>query len=287
MSNVIKLDRAVKIPGSDNAISEVCRITPAIATAWLRANRINRPIRKRHVNYLADEILSGNWRVNGEPIIIGEDENILNGQHRLLAIIEAGQPIETFVTYGIKEEAFLTMDTGAVRSGADAMCLKFREHTISAVKAVATSVPWVMLLERGQLLRGGRRVSNTDIVEYAKEHDSLFARAETLLHYPKDNRPLSVGVGTALFEMFARKDEEKAEKFMLDLYTGENLQRHDVEYVLRHAFAKDAQRNTKLPIHVKVRMVIKGWNWRRRGMPQATHQTITVSANEDQRITIL
>ena len=75
---------------------------------------------------------------------------------------------------------------------------------------------------------------------------------------------------------------------MLFRSTGENLQRHDVAWILRHTFQKDSQRTTaKLPIHIKVRMTIKAWNWRRRGMPQATHQTITVSATEDQRITIL
>ena len=289
MSNIIELKHAAKIHGCENNIvAEVVRLTPAMATSWLRANKINRPIRKRHMNFLAGEISAGNWQVNGQAIVIAENENVLDGQHRLLAIIEAGTAIETLVVYGISEKAFATIDTGAVRTGADALCLHFRDYPHMTVKSVATAVPWLMMLERGQLFRGGKRVSNTDIIQYAREHLSLFDHAERLQSYPKDNRPVSIGIGTALYELATRKDEEKADKFFYDIYTGENLQRTDVAWQLRQAFQKDAQRTTKkLPLHIKVRMIIKAWNWRRRGMPRATYQTITVSVNDDQRITVL
>jgi len=289
VTNIIQLKHGLRIPGMDeNTIAEVVSITPQIATQWLRCNKNNRPVRKGHVVFLAQEILNGNWQVNGQPIIIAENEDVLDGQHRLLAVIEAGQPIKTLVVYGIKAQAFSTIDTGVVRSGADALCLHFHEHSQTVVKAVATAANWVRSLERGFVHHGKRRMSNTDIIEYAKEHLSLFAHAEQLQAYPKDNRPLSLGVGTALYEMFARKDEERADCFMSALYTGEELSRDDVEWYIRQAFQKDAQRtNSKLPTIVKVRMVIKGWNWRRRGMPTASHQTIQVSANDEQKVSIL
>ena len=289
MSNIIELKHAAKIHGCDhNIVAEVVRITPAMATSWLRANKINRPVRKRHMNFLASEIHAGNWQVNGQAIVIAENENVLDGQHRLLAVIEAGQAIDTLVVYGISESAFATIDTGAVRTGADALCLHFRDYAHQTVKAVATAVPWVMMLERGSCHHGNSKVSNTDIICYAREHLSLFHHAEQIQSFPKDNRPISVGVGTALYEVCARKDEDKADEFFRDIYTGENLHRHDVEWVLRETFQKDAQRTTsKLPTPIKVRMTIKAWNWRRRGMPRASVRTLTVSANEDQRIAIL
>lgn len=289
MANIIELKHAMKLHGGGGTIvSEVVTITPAMATAWLRANQKNRPVRKAHMKFLADQMSNDAWEVNGQAIIIAENENVLDGQHRLMACIESGRPFMTLVVYGINERAFATIDTGAVRSGADALCLHFSEYPISAVKAVATAVIWIRPLEKGNVHRGNSKMSNSDIIDYAKEHLSLFQRAETLQSYPKDNRPISVGVGTALYEMFARKNEDSADEFMSDLYTGEKLERTDVAYVLRNAFAKDAQRTTsKLPMSIKARMVVKGWNWKRRGMPQATHQTITVSATDEQKITIL
>jgi hypothetical protein len=289
VTNIIQLKNGLRIPGADeNTISEVVTITPQIATQWLRCNRINRPVRKNHVVFLSQEILNGHWQVNGQPIVIADNEDVIDGQHRLMAVIEAGQPIKTLVVYGIKPEAFATIDTGVVRSGADALCLHFTEHSQTVVKAVATAVGWVRSLERGTVHHGKRRISNTEIIEYAQSHLSLFAHAEQLLSFPKDNRPLSLGVGTACYEIFARKCEDAADAFMSSLYTGEALTREDVEWQLRQSFAKDAQRTTsKLPTIIKVRMVIKAWNWRRRGMPTASYQTIQCSANDDPRISIL
>ena len=285
-TRIIQLKHAAKIHGAD-VFSEVTTITPADATNWLRANCKNRPVRKRHVEFLASEIKNGNWQVNGQAIIIADNEQVLDGQHRLLAIIEAGIPIKTMVTYGVPEAAFATIDTGAVRTSADALCLHFQEYPSYVVKAVATAVPWVKQLEKGSMFKGAKKLSNTEVIAYARDHITMFERATTLLHYPKDNRPLSIGLGTALYEYFARKNEEKADAFFEALYTGENLERNQVEYVLRAAFQADAQRITsKLPAHIKARMTIKAWNWRRRGMDEANLRTITISATEDTRLTI-
>lgn len=79
------------------------------------------------------------WQFNGEPIIIGEYGNILNGQHTLVAVMLAEQDrtgpeadywrkfwsgpvtIEKVVTYGVKEtdKVVNTMDTCRPRSLAD------------------------------------------------------------------------------------------------------------------------------------------------------------------------
>lgn len=289
MTNIIQLKHAAKLHGCEHIIAEIVTITPAEATKWLQCNQHNRPVRKNHVIFLANEIKAGNWQLNGQAIVIADNEQVLDGQHRLLAIIEAGESIKSLVVYGITPEAFSTMDTGAVRSGSDALCLHFHDFPIGVVKAVATAVPWVKQLERGALRSGGgSKVSNTEIIRYASDHQSLFERAATLMHYPKDNRPLSVGIGTALFEMFGRKNEQQADTFFQSLYTGENLERTDVEYILRQSFQKDAQRITaKYPTSIKVRMTVKAWNWRRRGRgDEANVQVITVSPAEDQRLVI-
>lgn len=287
MSNIIQLRNAAKIFGADqDIVAEVVTITPEQATQWLRCNKNNRPVRRRHVAFLAEEMLAGNWQVNGQAIIIADDEQVLDGQHRLLAIIEAGRPVQSMVVYGITPEAFKTIDTGAVRTGADALALHFLDINAATIKCVATAVQWCKSLETGSL-HAKLKTSNTDVIAYVKAHPSLLQCAETLQSYPKDARPLSLGLGTALYEMFARKKPELADKFMRDLYTGENLVRTDVEWLLRQAFIRDAQRTSKFPATARVRMVIKGWNWRRRGMMEASYQTIAIQANDDQKVRIL
>jgi hypothetical protein len=280
------LRHAVEVVGGDGIVVEVVTITPEIAAQWLKANRLNRPVRRTVWEGYSAQMSEGKWRVNGQAIIIAENEDILDGQHRLLAIIDAGVPIKSLVVYGISAEAFATIDTGAVRTPADALYLHFHEHPVMAVKAAATAAQWCARLERGTVL-GHRRMCNRDIIDYVAAHQSFFQWAETLNSYPKDARPLSIGIGCALYELFARKHQELANQFMAALYTGENLTRKDVEFLLRQALLKDSQRTTKLPATAKVRMVVKAWNWRRRGMPDAGPNVIAVRTDDDPKIRIL
>lgn len=274
-----------KIWGDDkNVVAEVITITPTDATNWLKGNNNNRPVRPKHVDFLAREILSGNWQVNGQAIIIAEDEQVLDGQHRLLAIIAAGKSIQSLVVYGITEGAFKTIDTGAVRTSSDALHMHFKEVPAYALKAAATAVSLCHRLERG--LSKAVRIGNTDAIEYVKKHQSLIAHAETLQGYPHEARPMSIGMGTALYEMFSRKNEAEADRFMRGFYTGEELNRTDPEYLLRAALIRDAQRTAKLPGDTRIRMVIKGWNWRRRGNTEASRQVIAIGANDEPKVKI-
>ena len=287
MSNIIHLQHAAKVyGGGDDLVVEVCTIGPEQASQWLRCNKNNRPVRRTHVNFLAQEILNGNWQLNGQAIVIADDEQVLDGQHRLMAIIEAGKEIKTLVVYGISPMAFRTIDTGAVRTGADALCLHFVDINQGTLRAVATAVQWCVALEK-QSLNSKVKIGNTGIIEYVQKHMSMIQCADTIQSWPHDARPMSVGSGTALFEMFNRKKPELAQDFMRKLYTGEKLERTDVEYLLRATFIRDAQRSTKYPQQTKMRMVIKGWNWRRRGMDAASSNVITVYPNEDQKVLIL
>lgn len=286
---VIQFPHAAKIYGTDtNIIAEVIVITPTDAAAWLKCNQNNRQVRKNHVMFLAREILEGNWQVNGQPIVIADDEQVLDGQHRLMAIIEAGKPIQSLVVYGITPEAFRTIDTGAVRTGADALTMHFHEVPQAIIRSLATAVQWCEKMERGLIRGGGRQIklSNTDVIDYVKKHRSMIQCAETLQGYPHEARPLSLGMGVALYELFTRKHGEQADKFMRGLYTGEELQRTDPEYLLRVAFIREADRVSKFPLSIRMRMVIKGWNWRRRGNTTANARNIAITANDDQKIRI-
>lgn len=283
---VIQFPNAAQIYGADrDIIAEVMTVSPDDATAWLRCNKNNRPVRKKHVAFLASEILKGNWQINGQAIVIADNEEVLDGQHRLFAIIEAGQAIKSLVVYGITPEAFRTIDTGAVRTGADALCLFFHDTHSTTIKAVATAVQWCVRLEK-QTVFTNSKVGNTDVIKYVQGHPSMLQCAETLQSYPKDGRPISLGCGVALYEMFSRKKADMADRFMERLYTGEALARTDVEWVLRQAFIRDSQRISRFPLAVRMKMVIKGWNWLRRGMTEASHQTISIQTNDEQRIRI-
>jgi len=98
-------------------------VTPEMAATWLGANSHNRKVRKATVSSYARDMAAGNWTLNGEAIQISASGVLLNGQHRLHAIIEAGVTLPLVVVTNLPDEAQNTIDTGIKRNLGDALTL--------------------------------------------------------------------------------------------------------------------------------------------------------------------
>src|SRR3954467_14111979 len=64
-------------------------VTPDLAAQWLRANTGNRPVREAHVRSLAEEITADRWKVTHQGIAFSLSGRLMDGQHRLRAVIRA------------------------------------------------------------------------------------------------------------------------------------------------------------------------------------------------------
>lgn len=100
-------------------------VTPEMATEWLKANRSNRHVNKNGVARASAAIKSGRWKFNGQTVIFSVTWRLLDGQHRLMAIVEAGIAVEVLVWTGITDDAMVTIDTGVAgaRGPAEAWCI--------------------------------------------------------------------------------------------------------------------------------------------------------------------
>lgn len=261
----------------EDVIAEVVFITPAEATRWLKSNRINRPVQQSWVEHLADQMRRGQWCFNGEAIIVSDGENILNGQHRLLACIKAGYTFQTLVIYGISDAAFATIDTGKPRSAGDALALYRPNEKFH--RDIASAVRWLEKLERH--FTGPRGwLSNRDVLDYVDLHPSLQHCVAHVASLPMESRPMVLGAGIALYEFLQRKHQETARDFITNLYTGENLTSTQPEYVLRNLFAKDAARLSGYSPEIKMKMCIKAWNVKRRNI-DATSSLIQIGPRDE------
>ncbi len=88
-------------------------ISPQQAEAYLAHNSRNRKIVAAHVDAIARDIRAGNWMMNAQPICFSRSGRLLNGQHRLSAVLQAGEAIEVPVMRGLPEEAYATYDIHA------------------------------------------------------------------------------------------------------------------------------------------------------------------------------
>lgn len=90
-------------------------VTPAMAAIYLIANVGNRVVKKSNVAYFVKLIKNGEFFTTHQGIAFSEDGRLLDGQHRLLAIIETGIGAWVMVTRGLSDNAFQAIDFGGVR----------------------------------------------------------------------------------------------------------------------------------------------------------------------------
>lgn len=101
----------------------VQRITPAMAEKMLGKNVKNRNIRKGAVAAYARDMARDEWRLTGEAIKFDTDGNLIDGQHRLLAVIESGVTCDMLVITGLPGDAQHYLDAGARRGVGDQLAL--------------------------------------------------------------------------------------------------------------------------------------------------------------------
>ena len=96
--------------------AEFREITPHVAEQLLSVNADEqRNVNKRRVDQYATDMAKGLWKANGEPIIIDERGRLIDGQHRLRAVVASGVTIEALVVSGVSKDSYKTLDQGMNR----------------------------------------------------------------------------------------------------------------------------------------------------------------------------
>jgi hypothetical protein len=99
-------------------------ITPEIASFYLTKSGVNaRPSRISSLNEYTKAMKEGSWQLNGEPIIISQNNIVINGSHRLKACVNSGCSFQTVVTRNVPDAFFSSIDTGVIRNRADILSL--------------------------------------------------------------------------------------------------------------------------------------------------------------------
>ena len=114
---------------------QVMVISPKVAESLLEGNTNNRHISWNHVTSLAEAMKRGEWRLTHQPIAVSQTGRLLDGQHRLWAVIESQVSIESFVANNVDESTFDCLDIGKKRSVTDV--LGGDKRVVETVTAIA------------------------------------------------------------------------------------------------------------------------------------------------------
>lgn len=219
--------------------AKVETITPEIAKTMLGENVNNRRISRDNVNLFAREIRNGEWRFNGEAIKFGKDGRLLDGQHRLLAVIAADKPLTTLVIRGLEDETQQTMDSGKTRTLGDVLTLRGEKNST-------------------QLASLARAVYLADVLAASRAFRS------------QSGDMLTSSMFASLWWTFAHIDTDAADRFFMSLASGANLQADDPILILRNTLMAQPHKAGRSTRDNRVRiaaLTIKAWNKWRKGKP--------------------
>lgn len=95
-------------------------VSPALAQRWLgETNTRNRKLDVGHVGRLADEMTNGRWDFTPQPIVFGDDGVLIDGQHRLAAVVKSGQVTPFMLVIGVDPVVFRSFGLIKLRSVSD------------------------------------------------------------------------------------------------------------------------------------------------------------------------
>jgi hypothetical protein len=155
---------------------KIITLTPQMAKELLKMNTKNRSV-KPIKNVYAEQMRRGEWKENGEPIIVDINGIIKDGQHRLHAVIDSGHTYKVPLIFEVLPDVMDTIDTGTNRSFIDVLQLEGYKNQIllsATVKSVMTIKARKFIGSGGGVLRSSAKsyISNSSALNFLRENEA-------------------------------------------------------------------------------------------------------------------
>lgn len=238
-------------------------ITPDLAREYLGYNVHNRSLRERLVAAYAFDMENGDWVDNGETIKFSAEGALLDGQHRLAAIVKADTAVSMLVVSGLKNEAQETVDTGAPRKFADVLKLRGEARNNALASVTRQVCQWESGRRRADAAYA--KFTNPQLTQTLERYPDIrhatCVADVTRVHVPMPASILGLG-----YWLFSRIDVDDCEFFFQRLGDGYALSPGDPVATLRRTLIeqKTAPRQ-KLTHTTLLAYLIKTWNAYRDG----------------------
>lgn len=252
---------ALKLPTPSEITYEVVRVSPTVAERWLGRNSQNRHIRQQWVTDLSRMMSDGEWMLNGESIKFATDGTLLDGQHRLHAVVTAGKTVPMLVVRGLAPVAQDTMDTGRARSAAHMLQIKGYPNATN----LAATARIVLIYNDGvREFIGSRKVSNRRIEQFAHGNVRLAVAASQSAQISRTFRMRPAIVGAAYY-LLMRIDADATQEFFDRCADGVGLPAGSPILALRARVTANREERVNNPVEGDLSLIFRAWNaWRQK-----------------------
>jgi hypothetical protein len=139
----------------------IVNVTPELARKWLNINNFNRPKNAESVAKYVRQIRDGHWRLTHQGVALTQNGFLLDGQHRLFALIECGVTLPMRVCFNEPIENYEVIDCGRNRSNLDVARMSLKDSTITSLH-----MQTLRAMLAGRLCRTANRWTSIELNEY-------------------------------------------------------------------------------------------------------------------------
>lgn len=242
----------------------IAEITPDLAAAWLEDyNNCNRKLNPDDIARYASDMEHGRWDDTRDPLKFDTDDQIVDGQDRLAAVVRYGKPVEFHITFGLRPQTRLRVDDGRKRRFYDDLKMNGITNG-SQIEALMRKVRTWNLLQGLTVTGGVSRVSRTVLAEdYEEIHEQVKAAMVLANEYPR----VPTGMGSKQFMCYLLAQHapiEVVQRFFRVLSIGSQAEEDQPLVELRSKLERN-RTEVKLGIHrsftaIEVYFMILGWN---------------------------
>lgn len=242
---------------------EVVMVTPEVAQQWLQRNTRNRTATEEYIQRLANAMERGEFQFNGDAIRFSRSGVLLDGQHRLAAIVRSRTPVQQVVVSGLDDDTQVTMDRQNRRTLGH--YLQIKGETQSKTLTAALNMAWQW--DRGHRWKVGSGAADAPSYEQAYEYLQANPNIRQSAEVAKPLRPKKVmreSTGALLHWVFSRINPDQADDFMERLTSGAHVDDGDPVWALRER-SKDLRVDKLETPQTVVPIACKAWNYHRKG----------------------
>lgn len=244
--------------------------TPQRAKEALRENKVNRKLREQDVDRYQRAMTRGHWGgqqdppqdgqrgVCTEPLVFDWNGNLIDGQHRLNAQIQAEATIQWFVLRGVPPETQKHINTAVGRTAADQLSFMQKKHA-AVLGGVAR---WAFMLSEGRAGEGKFKVSVEEIVEMVENHKDLEHSAYMGMYARNGLVNVSpTPVGAAHWWIAQHNNHAEADMFIDRLVRMNHEGEGSAVLALLKRFANIKNNNQHVTTRDQIVMILKAWNY--------------------------
>jgi len=251
------------------------QVSPELATLILSINTNNRIITKSEAKTLAEYMTNDQWMRAGQTLVISDKGVLLDGQHRLEAVVLSGLTIEMIIVTGVKYEAFKVIDTGRKRSVTDLISVMEPGLGKPDLRIIYRVCRYIIHFTQSSLSFGGivKTVKNLELgnfYQHMDTHEKIYLEScieQGRKFYDKSKHVdiLDISSYSFLYYTLSNLNKDKADTFFASLSSGENISKDGdtvAIYLLRDKLLEMATKQRKLPHAAtwRIAYTFKAWN---------------------------